>query len=191
MIIVVANSKGGVGKSTVAVHLAAWLHEQGHRVTLADCDSQQSSSEWIREALPDVAVVRLINADEVLEQLPLLAHGNGHSSLDAEAVALADAADVDDFEPEDESAPPVITAADLAQPQPPLNVEDAKIAAEESIITAAEPDLSAMAPPFEPPLTPPAAPPAPAFEPPLAVPVPAWDPPVLSQPSRATQSCSR
>jgi MinD superfamily P-loop ATPase len=28
MIIVVANSKGGVGKSTLAVHLAAWLTEQ-------------------------------------------------------------------------------------------------------------------------------------------------------------------
>ena len=38
MIIVVANSKGGVGKSTIAVHLAAWLHEQGHTVTLADCE---------------------------------------------------------------------------------------------------------------------------------------------------------
>ena len=37
-----------------AVHLAAWLHEQGHRVTLADCDTQQSSSEWIREAVPEV-----------------------------------------------------------------------------------------------------------------------------------------
>ena len=43
MIIVVANSKGGVGKSTLAVHLAAWLHEQGHSVTLADCDTQHSS----------------------------------------------------------------------------------------------------------------------------------------------------
>ena len=51
MIIVVANSKGGVGKSTFSVHLAAWLHEQGHRVTLADCDTQQSSSEWIRETV--------------------------------------------------------------------------------------------------------------------------------------------
>ena len=37
MIIVVANSKGGVGKSTLAVHLAAWLHQQGHSVTLCPC----------------------------------------------------------------------------------------------------------------------------------------------------------
>ena len=54
MIIVVANSKGGVGKSTIAVHLAAWLHEQGHQVTLADRDTQHSSSDWLREALPEV-----------------------------------------------------------------------------------------------------------------------------------------
>jgi chromosome partitioning protein len=72
MIIVVANSKGGVGKSTFAVHLAAWLHEQGHRVTLADCDTQQSSSEWIHEALPGVKAVRLGNPDVILNDLPLL-----------------------------------------------------------------------------------------------------------------------
>ena len=72
MIIAVANSKGGVGKSTLAVHLAAWLHEQGHSVTLADCDTQHSSSEWIREAIPDVKAVRLGNPDEILNELPLL-----------------------------------------------------------------------------------------------------------------------
>jgi chromosome partitioning protein len=72
MIIVVANSKGGVGKSTFSVHLAAWLYEQGHRVTLADCDTQQSSSEWIREAVPAVKAVRLDNPDVILNDLPLL-----------------------------------------------------------------------------------------------------------------------
>lgn len=72
MIIVVANSKGGVGKSTLAVHLAAWLHEQGHRVTLADCDTQHSSSEWIREAKQDVKAVRLDNPDVILNELPNL-----------------------------------------------------------------------------------------------------------------------
>ena len=71
-IIAVANSKGGVGKSTTAVHLAAWLYEQGHRVTLADCDTQQSSSEWIREAVPGVKTVRLDNPNHILNELPNL-----------------------------------------------------------------------------------------------------------------------
>ena len=74
MIIVIANSKGGVGKSTLAVHLAAWLHDQGHRVALADCDTQQSSSEWIREAVPGVKAVRLDNPNMILDELPVLAH---------------------------------------------------------------------------------------------------------------------
>jgi chromosome partitioning protein len=73
MIITIANSKGGVGKSTIAVHLAAWLHKHGHRVTLADCDTQQSSSEWIREAAPDVHTIRLDNPNEILNELPILA----------------------------------------------------------------------------------------------------------------------
>ncbi|MBX3442142.1 MAG: AAA family ATPase [Planctomyces sp.] len=73
MIIVIANSKGGVGKSTIAVHLAAWLHEQGHSVILADCDTQHSSSEWASEAVPRVKTVRLGNPDAILDQLPALA----------------------------------------------------------------------------------------------------------------------
>ncbi len=72
MIIVVANSKGGVGKSTLAVHLAAWLHERGHKVTLADCDTQQSSSEWLREAVPEIKAVRLSSPDDILNDLPAL-----------------------------------------------------------------------------------------------------------------------
>ena len=72
MIIAIANSKGGVGKSTLAVHLAAWLYEQGHKVTLADCDTQQSSSEWIREAVPEIKAVTLANPDVILNELPIL-----------------------------------------------------------------------------------------------------------------------
>ncbi|MEZ6063687.1 MAG: ParA family protein [Planctomycetaceae bacterium] len=71
-IIAVTNSKGGVGKSTVAVHLAAWLHEQGHRVILADCDTQHSSSEWLKEACPEIRTVILHDPDQILNELPLL-----------------------------------------------------------------------------------------------------------------------
>lgn len=73
MIIVVANSKGGVGKSTIAAHLTAWLAEAGHTVTLADCDTQASSSEWVREAVPAARVERLGGPDDILDALPHLA----------------------------------------------------------------------------------------------------------------------
>lgn len=72
MIIAIANSKGGVGKSTVAVHLAAWLQRQGHRVLLADCDTQQSSSQWVREAAPTVKAMCLKDPDTIISELPAL-----------------------------------------------------------------------------------------------------------------------
>lgn len=70
MIIVVANSKGGVGKSTISVHLAVWLAERGNSVTLLDCDAQQSSSEWIQEAYPEIQAVHLTDPDQILDELP-------------------------------------------------------------------------------------------------------------------------
>jgi len=72
MVISIVNSKGGVGKSTIAGSLVGWLAEQGYSVVLADCDSQQSSSAWIRHAKPSIRIVRLANADEILDQLPIL-----------------------------------------------------------------------------------------------------------------------
>ena len=38
--IAVANRKGGVGKSTVSVHVAAGLATRGHNVLLVDSDPQ-------------------------------------------------------------------------------------------------------------------------------------------------------
>ena len=55
-IIVCANSKGGVGKSTIAVHLAAMLHDRGYPTALLDTDKQRSSSQWIAEVEPSMAI---------------------------------------------------------------------------------------------------------------------------------------
>lgn len=43
-IIAVQNFKGGVGKSTVTVHLAHYLAIQGYRVLVVDCDSQATTT---------------------------------------------------------------------------------------------------------------------------------------------------
>ena len=120
-------------------------------------------------------------AGAVVPELPLLASTDTEAAALVAAAAEADAADVDDFAPEDPSAEPPIVAADLAE-SPVLNVDDIKIVAEESILTAAQPDLDAIAPPFDPP-PPPSRP-----LPPPDVAVPSWDPPALSATPRPLES---
>jgi chromosome partitioning protein len=46
-VIVVANPKGGVGKSTLSTNIAGFLASQGHAVMLGDADVQQSSRLWL------------------------------------------------------------------------------------------------------------------------------------------------
>ena len=72
MIIALTNSKGGVGKSTLAVHLAGWWQEQGVPVALVDADAQGSSSVWLHEAAVNIPVFRLQTPNDILEQVPEL-----------------------------------------------------------------------------------------------------------------------
>jgi len=48
-IISALNQKGGAGKTTMAINLAACLIEQGRRVVVADADPQQSAARWARQ----------------------------------------------------------------------------------------------------------------------------------------------
>ena len=85
MIFAFTNSKGGVGKSTVSVHLADWLQDQGRQVALVDADVQSSSSLWLQEAAPDLKVFRLQTPDDLLEQVPVLKRQFEHLVIDGPA----------------------------------------------------------------------------------------------------------
>lgn len=50
MIISVAGQKGGSGKSTIAIHLAAEWHARGKKVLLADADPQGTALTWAEVA---------------------------------------------------------------------------------------------------------------------------------------------
>lgn len=67
MVILFSNTKGGVGKSTLAAHLVLFLLDRGSRVALIDADEQGSSSQWITEAEPEVSVRRIASPEEAAD----------------------------------------------------------------------------------------------------------------------------
>jgi chromosome partitioning protein len=82
-VIVVANPKGGVGKSTLSTNIAGALAAAGHAVMLGDVDRQQSARQWLALRPPKLPAIRTwdVNADEVLRP----PKGTTHVVLDTPA----------------------------------------------------------------------------------------------------------
>jgi len=68
VIVVSAAIKGGVGKTTTAVYLAAVAVDGDRSVTLVDADPQASAAEWVDEAT-DAALQRLTVVEAPTERL--------------------------------------------------------------------------------------------------------------------------
>lgn len=85
MIFGVINSKGGVGKTTVSVHLAAWLAEKKSRVILVDADIQNSSSEWVRELELPIQIENLGSSSAILDRIEELSEEGDHVVIDGPA----------------------------------------------------------------------------------------------------------
>jgi chromosome partitioning protein len=68
VIVVSAAIKGGVGKTTTSVYLAAVATDGGRPVTLVDADPQASAAEWVEEAT-DAQLQRLTVVEAPTERL--------------------------------------------------------------------------------------------------------------------------
>ncbi len=70
--ILVANPKGGCGKTTLATNLAAYLAGQNQRVVMWDLDRQKSSLDWLALRPAELPTISSLNAerDETHPDIP-------------------------------------------------------------------------------------------------------------------------
>lgn len=57
-VVLVANPKGGVGKSTLSTNVAGYFARKGHTVMLGDADRQQSSALWLKLRPPEARPIQ-------------------------------------------------------------------------------------------------------------------------------------
>jgi chromosome partitioning protein len=82
-VVVVANPKGGVGKSTLATNVAGYYASQGHPVMLGDADRQQSSRLWL--GLRPAAARTIASWDVGEDRIAKPPRGTTHVVLDTPA----------------------------------------------------------------------------------------------------------
>lgn len=82
-VIVVANPKGGVGKSTLSTNVAGYFASRGHAVMLGDVDRQQSARTWLSLRPAGLAPIRAweVAHDEIVRP----PKGTTHVVLDTPA----------------------------------------------------------------------------------------------------------
>ena len=97
-VVVIANPKGGVGKSTLATNVAGYFASQGHAVMLGDADRQESSRLWLSLRPPAARAIASwdVSADNIFKPPKGVSHvvldtpGGLHGWRFNDVVKLAD-----------------------------------------------------------------------------------------------------
>jgi len=91
--ILIANPKGGSGKTTLSVNIAGYLANQGRRVAILDLDRQKSASLWVaaRPAdLPEIVTLESAKGEGCLNDTLVIDSPAGlHGKNLARAIKLA------------------------------------------------------------------------------------------------------
>ncbi|GAA6141546.1 ParA family protein [Hydrogenophaga sp. 5NK40-0174] len=82
-VVVVANPKGGVGKSTLSTNVAGYYASRGHKVMLGDADRQQSSHLWLNLRPPQAREIQHWALDD--DKIARPPKGVSHVVLDTPA----------------------------------------------------------------------------------------------------------
>jgi chromosome partitioning protein len=86
VIIALLNQKGGVGKTTLALHLAGQWARTGKRIIVIDADPQESALDWsgqrAKEALPRLFDVLAFARDTLHRDVPEIARDADHVVID-------------------------------------------------------------------------------------------------------------
>ena len=68
--ILIANPKGGCGKTTIATNLAAAFAQMGLATALADCDRQKSAMAWLKRRPDQAPPISALNWTKTVGKLP-------------------------------------------------------------------------------------------------------------------------
>jgi len=92
--IMLMNSKGGCGKTTLATNIATWFADEGNKVALADFDAQGSSLDWLKarqdyDGIPEIEGINALKGavhpakgtDYLIMDVPAAIHGKAIASI--------------------------------------------------------------------------------------------------------------